>query len=228
MKQLRKRIVPMNKRAGYFEAWKLTKDKGGLPPNALLDDYLVETDRWKADFFPLWTREILVYPEIGGEFKKGKDVVDSFTDELDRRWILPASYVPEEAIGRKGVGLFVDPGDITEVGFWVEKGKVVIHPRSVVVLHPFIERSGEDGKADEETRIPLRVEPESLKNLLDKEKRSLYRVSGVGIRPLVRGGAYYWECVAACDRPDNLAIGVAYVEGRNIFQEKKPLVEGRR
>jgi len=163
---------------GYLDARKETKGIGGLPSNVLHDDCLVKGRGYESGLYPAWAREILVYPEKGGRFKKGEDVVDSQKDEKGRKWILPASYVPPEAIGVEKVGLFVDPKDVVE-----ENGKIVVHPKpnSVVILYPFIQESDSSGRVDEETRIPLEVAPK-----LSEEERSLWRIDGVGVRPLVR------------------------------------------
>ena len=207
VRKLGKRIISRGGRTGYLEARRLTK--GRLPSNVLVDDYLVSiADRWKTirNSFPLWAREILVYPEIRGKFEKGKDVVDSKKDERRRKWILPASYVPEEAIGREKVGLFVDPEDVREEG-----GNVIVHPKSIVVLSNFSQPPVESGKVDEVTRIPLVVNSDLMGRktkdtiygfprrtrfscLSDEERswfrkgevRELYRKIGVGVRPLVR------------------------------------------
>lgn len=194
-------IVPLGKNAGYLEARTLAKERGGkLPSNVLHDEYLVRSDKWRAisSYYAAWAREVLVYPEKGGRFKEGKDIVDSQTG-----WILPASYVPKEAVGRKGVGLFVDPEDVKE-----ENGKVIVHPAgSVIVLSPFIQESGNAGKVDESTRIPLALEADS-----DIDKRWLWRIDGVGVRPLVRIDDYLgYDCrrnVIAGGRP-HLVRGVA-------------------
>lgn len=208
----------MGKYGGYLEARRATEDKGGLPSNVLHDDCLGrrkecrrKTDDWRhlKGLYPAWTKEILVYPEKGGRFD-GSDVVDSETG-----WILPGEYVPEEAIGRKRVGLFVDPADIKE-----EKGKIIVHANSVLVLHPFIQRSGKGGKVHEETRIPLEVESEIWKALSSKERRWLRRINGAGVRPLHRDyGDVDWRHVDTTFRPDGI-FGVAYVNLEEATPER--------
>lgn len=172
----KKRIVrlPFYRKANYLEARRLTERKGGLPSNVLHDDYLVVTSEHNhihiQKLYPAWAREILVYPEKGGKFKKGKDVVDSETG-----WVFPVGYIPEEAVGREKVGLFVDPKNIEE-----EDGKVIVHPQTVKVLHPL----GRSGIPDEETRMPL--ENELFKQLLEEFGRWLHSRGGPGVRPLAR------------------------------------------
>ena len=195
--RLRKIIVPFPVEicAGYLRARKLTR--GRLPSNVLHDDYLVrnalrgdrEYEYWRDIewLYPAWAREILVYPEKDGQFKKGRDVVDSHKDKEGRKWIFPGSYVPQEATGRKKVGLFVDPEEITE-----ENDKVVVHakPKSIVVLNGFLQENGAYGKADEATRIPLEADLELLEKLPHRErrwlKRQLCRNDGMGVNPLHR------------------------------------------
>ncbi len=169
-------ITLLGVKAGYLEARRLAKEKGGrLPSNVLHDEYLVRSDRWKAiaRYYAAWAREILVYPAKGGKFKEGKDIVDSGTG-----WILPASYVPKEAFEKTGVGLFVDPAEVGE-----EHGRIIVHPKSgMIVLAPFIQENGNFGKVEKTTRIPLALKCES-----EASRRWLSRIDGVGVRPLVRG-----------------------------------------
>jgi len=181
-------IIYTGKDLGYLDARELVRDKGGLPSNVLHDDVLVRSDDWKQlraqNYYGAWAREVLVYPKKNGEFKKGQDVVDEFKDDKGREWVLPASSIPEVAIGRKGVGLFIDPQNI-EVN---DKRVVVLaEPKSLVILETFIQNSGEVGKVHEATRIPLFVEKDERQYLTDDQKRWLWRIDGAGVRPLVRG-----------------------------------------
>ncbi len=225
MKKNQKQIVPLMdnngrvKLAGYLEARKLTRGKGGLPSNVLHDDYLVGTNRWKdvQKAYPTWAREILVYPPKDGKFD-GRDVVDSNKDGKGRKWILPASYVPKEAVGKEKVGLFINPQEVKE-----ENGRVVVHPKSVLILHPFIQQSYSGGKVDVNTRIPLEVEYELWKTVPVEERRWLVRMDGAGVRPLVR--SLSMKDIETYRKPDN-GLRVAHVRIGNLFQEKKPLVEG--
>jgi hypothetical protein len=219
MGKVQEKMIPIGKPTGYLEARRITKGKGGLPSNVLHDNYLTRTSDWEdlIKIYPAWAREVLVYPESGGLFKKGRDVVDSQEDKKGRRWILPASCVPEEATERENVGLFVDPEAITE-----EKDKVVIHSKSTVILSRFIQESGKGGKVDEKTRIPLEVDPELWETLPDKEKRWLYRLEGVGVRPLVREYLFdrdHWQDVVASLGPDR--ISYATYTGLEVDTEKK-------
>ena len=175
-----KKIVPLGQTAGYMEARRLAAEKGmGLASNVLHDDYLARTNRWQEvkAIYPAWGRELLVYPEINGEFAKGKDIVDSETG-----WCLPATYLTDPNfvnadVFQKGIGLFVDPEDVRE-----ENSRIVVIPASIVVLVHFIQEKGVFGRVDQATRIPL-AEPRTAL----EERRFFYRISGVGVRPIVRG-----------------------------------------
>ncbi|HNT60456.1 MAG TPA: hypothetical protein PKJ97_00580, partial [Candidatus Bilamarchaeaceae archaeon] len=116
-------------------------------------------------------------PEKNGVFQGGKDVKDALTG-----MILPASHVPKEAVGRKGVGLFVVPEDVGE-----ENGKVIVHAQSVIVLDGITQVSDKwvPGKPHDIARIPLVVSAEKFGRLPEDEKRWLYRIAGEGVRPLV-------------------------------------------
>ncbi|MFH2106192.1 MAG: hypothetical protein ABII22_02950 [Candidatus Micrarchaeota archaeon] len=205
--QTQKKIVDLGD-APYLRAREISVQRGmKLASNVLHDDYLVGSNRYQKvrRVYAAWARELLVYPEQNGQFVRGKDVVDSHKDNTGREWVLPASDVPEQAIGRQKVGLFVDPENIE-----VTDKRVVIHPASVVVLDSFIQTLGNGGKVDEATRIPLEVAPELWEKLSDSEKRWLFRTAGVGVRPLVR---YVYDInnrrvVDAGNRP-GLGYGVA-------------------
>lgn len=168
------KMAPLGARAPYLDLRKLAKERGGrLPSNVLLDEYLFSNNRnsLASVSWPAWAREILAHPRKGGKFPEGRDIVDS-----DTRWALPASYVPKEAFGREGVGLFIDPEEITE-----ERGRMIVHPGKISVLSPFIQECGNEGKMDEETGIPLMAEAASR-----GERRLLWRIDDIVIRPILR------------------------------------------
>ena len=214
--QKRQIIVPTGENLGWLKARESVQARGGLPSHVLHDDILVKL--WPAlsepekeklkNYYAAWAKEVLVFPEKGGQFQKGKDVVDAHKDEAEREWVFPASSIPEEAIGKEKVGLFVDPESVE-----VNDQRVVILARSqsVIVLSSFIQTSGQMGQVDEITRVPLEVAPEVAERLTDDRKRRLYRIDGAGVRPLVRGVfGDRWHGVVANGRRDN-AFGVAYV-----------------
>lgn len=177
-------------RLEYAEAVNYAKEVGGLPSHVLLDKVTVSTapeaERLESErYWPGVARELLAYPERGGVFRKGYDVVDSFKDDRGREWILPASSIPEEALGKPYVGLFVDPS-----GLEITSRSVVVlaEPHLITPLCPFLQTKGDFGKVDGATGIPLIVPYKLEKEALHGEsKRWLWRIDGVGIRPLVRG-----------------------------------------
>jgi hypothetical protein len=181
-------LVVLDQKLNYIEAWNAAKAQNKkLAPHALHDDYLVMSDHWKTiqNVYPAWCREWLVYPEKDGMFTSGKDIVD--THELNgEKWrvIFPASYIPQQALGIKGVCLFVDPSGIVVDSTGKE---LIVHTslQSVIVLNNFLQENGW-GQADANTRIPLSVPEDVLDTLLDNQKRYLWRVSGNGVRPLAR------------------------------------------
>ena len=207
-------IVYMGKDLSYLDARELVKEKGGLPSNVLHDDILVRSEDWRQlnaqSYYAAWAREILVYPQKGDEFKKGIDLVDSAKDDKGREWIFPAYSMPEIAIGRKGVGLFVDPQEM-EVND--KRVVVLVRPESIVVLDSFIQNNGEMGRVHEATRIPLYVDKALRDQLTEEEKRRLYRIDGACVRPLVRyydAGFYDRRGVDAGYRHD-YGFGVGWV-----------------
>ncbi|MDE1860250.1 MAG: hypothetical protein KGH72_00865 [Candidatus Micrarchaeota archaeon] len=206
-------IVPTGERMGYLAAREAVRDNGGLPSNVLHDDTLVYSDAWKAlrriGYYAAWAREVLVYPSTYGKFRKGKDAVDAFRDRSGREWIFPASSIPQEALERAKVGLFVDPQHI-EVG---DKRVVVeSEPQLVVVLSLFRQNQGQRGKVDERTRVPLEVPHDAAYyGLPEDQVRWLWRTGGVGVRPLAREGLPNRQVVGAAWGQDS-RLGVASVQ----------------
>jgi hypothetical protein len=223
----RKVIVPTGQHLKWLEARNAVRDIGGLPSNVLHDDVLVYSNDWESlasmrkgdHYYPAWAKEVLVYPEVNGKFKKGIDVIDNYNFFEGRPWVFPASSIPEIAIGKEKVGLFVDPHEIE-----VSSKRVVIlaKPESVMVLTPFLQKSGH-GKVDDDTRVPLEA---FLEGLSAEQSRYLARYDGQGVRPLSR--YYYGVTVCGGNRRvdathgynpglldgDGGRIGVAYVELR--------------
>ena len=190
----------------YIDAFKAVKAKGGLPSNALHDDYLVNSDRYKElkDYYPAWAREASVYLAPDEKFQGGKDVIDSDKDEKGRQWVLPARYVPQSAIGRANLQLFVDPKEVRAT-----KDKVEIIPRSVKVL-PIPKNSGWYD-FDKETRMPIDAKPKSND---EKAKRYLWRRTTPSVRPLGRDYVVDFgdrRGVGADYRPGN-GLGVGWVK----------------
>ena len=182
-------------RVSYIEARELArKNKGSLPSNVKHDDCLIRSDDWKCvwDYYSCgaWANELLAYPEKNQTFPEGKDIVDSETG-----WILP--YAEAEAASD---GNFADELNIclfvTPLSVVCEEKRVIVHPKSTVVLRPAIQGFGIAGRADEKTRIPLDIglgtkglECESSSGLDPPSAETLrwmYRFEGTGVRPIVR------------------------------------------
>ena len=174
-------IIQTGQRLSYVKAFNLVRDIGGLPSNVLHDDTLVRSDVWKQlkSYYAAWAREVLVYPEQKGRFKKGEDVVDAYEDEAGRTWVFPASSMPEEAVGKAGVALFVDPQNVR-----IDGKRIIIDadPKSITIISPFLQENGW-GRVDERTRVPLALAPDTGEF---NAKRYLWRLNGIGVRPIVR------------------------------------------
>lgn len=197
--------------AGYLEARKLAAPFGGLATaRALRKNFDVCSPlceaRWRdittsPAHDTLWTREILVYPAFGKLFKKGEDAVDSRPGKNNIKWILPASHLPEEAIGRPGAHLLIDPENVA-----VESSGVVVHPKSTKLLVSSISSDCLDadrgiihgiGAIDGETGMPVNImafNPESGPKRDYGEGKAAYgksgkaffiRQIGTGVRPII-------------------------------------------
>ncbi len=181
-------LVVLDQKLNYIEAWTTARARNmKIAPHVLHDNYLVMSDLWKTiqNAYPVWCREWLVYPKKDGVFEPNKDVVD--THELDgEKWrvIFPASYIPQQALGIKGVGLFVDPSDIA---IYPNLKQLIIHANITppTLLTDFLQKQ-DWGQVGTNTRIPLSVSRDVLDALPDNQKRFLLRIDGDGVRPLAR------------------------------------------
>jgi len=181
--------------AGYLEARILAREgRGALPSNVEHDNCLLRSDDWKKiwQYYTCgaWANELLAYPEKNGVFTKEKDIVDSQTG-----WILPYSEAEAAADGKfageQNIGLFVLPENVVHEG-----NRVVVHPKSISVIRPFIQEFGVAGRADEKTRIPLDIglgktggaekDSADLDPPPAETLRWMYRMEGAGVRPIVR------------------------------------------
>jgi hypothetical protein len=177
--------------AGYLGATEALCEKGmHLPSNVLHDDYFAN-GKWvwlqigphMDKYYPAWAREILAYPETNGVFVSGKDIVDARTG-----CILPAQYVPQEAFGVEGIGLFIDP----EAVEWERKskkltdGRMVVHPRTIIIVNNILQEPGSVGSIDPVTRIPIYTGQFTLAKMDERKKCVLYRLRETGVRPISR------------------------------------------
>jgi len=137
------------------------------------DAMKVFLDSPEYSFYPIaegWAREAFMCPGKDGVFRRGHDIVDSLAEQLGwRSVIFPASLVPEEAIGRKGIGLFVDPLNIES-----NDNRIVILANSITTT---IVRGISEGygKVDPKTRMPLQVSEEQLESLPFNQKRYFFQ-----------------------------------------------------
>ena len=210
----RENIVPLGKKSGRLEAERIASGLGKrLPSNVLHEDYILGGEALKEakTIFPAWVREVLVYPEAYRRFNLGKDMVDSETG-WTVLWSDLMKLIPPSGLSGKNKGIVIDPMDFLE-----EEGRVIVFPRSAVILAHFIQRSG-PGKVDEATGVPLDIMPERE----DKE-RWLYRTSGAGVRPLIRfldGYDNYHRLNVGADHKPDSCFGVV-IEASEVRAAQK-------
>ena len=179
------KIRSLNTELNYLEARKAAEPYGGLPTNALHQKTLVETDEWKSPelkgYYPAFAREMSIYPKAGETMKKGEDVIDAL-DDNGRKWVYPSYCIPDEAIGKAGKALMVNPRKIIE-----EEREVTIiaNPyKDVTVLSNFPQSTGWTQTFGADNHV--------------------WRLSGAGVRPLLRDFDGFGGCG---DRRD---VGVGY------------------
>ncbi len=204
-------VIPIGENMGWLEAREAVMKKGGLPSNVALDDALIYSKEWvrlrKKGYYNAWTKEVLVFPISGGAFAKGKDVFDAYKDALGRSWTFPAGCIPDAAIGKKNVGLFVDPEKVE-----VTSKKVTIYANwhSVLILSPFIQKLGHAGVVDRRTRVP--VQASNVEGVSDDRRRWLWRREGAGVRPIARDVSYFYfarACIYSCRQHNVLGVATA-------------------
>ena len=160
-----------NRKLTYLEARNAAEPYGGLPTNALHQKILVETYDWKSPelkgYYPAFAREMSIYPYAGETMKKGEDVIN--VDNKGRKWVYPAYCIPDEAINKVGKALMVNPRKIIEE----EKEVTIIADpnKDVTVLSDFPQRSDWTRTFGADNYV--------------------WRLSGAGVRPLVRGFDVY-------------------------------------
>lgn len=194
---------------------------GGLHSHAAYDKSLMDTINWKTEgrLRPTWMREVFVYPSNeNGVFEKGKDAVDAFDpafkDVPCKQWVFPASCIPKEVIGQRGIGLYVDPG-IGQETIEETENRIVVLPKSIIILSPILQFS-DWGKADPATGMPLAIPIDSN----EQNNRYLWRIEGkglrfkntieAGVRPLVRtcndGWSNRWDVIANARQDSELGV----------------------
>ena len=189
------KIWLLNRKLNYLDARNAAEPYGGLPTNALHQKILVETDEWKSPklkgYYPAFAREMSIYPKSGETIKKGEDVIDAFLDNNGRKWVYPSYLIPDEAINQVGKALMVNPRKIIEE----EKEVTIIADpnKDVTVLSDFPQSSGW-------------TQTFGADNLV-------WRLSGAGVRPLVRGFfGIGRDIVVGCWLGDNFGVGYESIE----------------
>lgn len=209
--ETRLRITDYN--TGYLEARIIAEARNGrLLSNREMDYLFVKTELWREfrrmGVYNYNTDSIVAYPTKNEVLKRG--------DLLSGNLIVPGSSVPKEAIGKLNMALFFEHPLIEQDGdMWVISP---MSTKSVIILDSFIQNSGEMGKEDKITGMPLAISLKEAKRLDDKQRRWLYRFDnyeGFTIGPVVRsvdvlddrryvGVGYGIE----------VALGVAYVQSK--------------
>lgn len=215
-------IVKLGTANSYPQARKMAAERGmELAPYLLVDRHVAKVGG------VLVAKELLAHPEKNGVFQKGRDINDSITNLS-----IPASEVPKDAFGRTGTGMLVVPRNGNK-GLEPSKGRIYIHPSSIVVFTGMIQTPNEwvPGKPHETLGVPVAISPEEFARLSEEEKRWFLRIAGEGVRPLVRGdygwGGYVGRFVYACFGADR-AFGVAGVSASDAHAASgmAPIVRG--
>ncbi len=185
----------------YLEARKAAEPYGGLPTNALHQKILVETDEWKSPelkgYYPAFAREMSVYPKPWETMKKGEDLIDPYLDDKGRKWVYPSYCIPDEAIGQSDKALMVNPRKIIEE----EKEVTIIADpyKDVTVLSDFPQSSD-------------RAQIFGADNFV-------LRVSGAGVRPLVRSFYGLAGCYGRHDVGVSCRLGGRFGVGYESLEE---------
>jgi len=214
-------IYPTFKKVDYLAARKIAKEANAfLPSNVLHDDILLNSNRWKSlakrNSYPMWADEISAHPEKGGVFLRGRDIVDARTG-----WVLPfseaASCAKEEFVNRKRTGLIITPEEVSS-----EKGKVIVHPKSIIIIHPRVEVFGVPGQVDEKTRTPVDIGLGALASQLAKNIDPLpsenlrwqYCFEGETVSAIKRYVQDFRRGIfeISWNAPDTAYVGLAYLQ----------------
>jgi hypothetical protein len=124
--------------ASWLNARKLAAGYGGLPSIFLLNkDPGGPGGSGDCTGQNFWSRQVLVHPARGCAFTNANVVEDHGSTG---QWVLPAKYIPEQAIGKQNLALLIVPATVrTEeypgptADFTYERR--ILHPKSVRVLN---------------------------------------------------------------------------------------------
>ncbi len=202
------RTAPPHKKGGWLEirllidALRDSLQGVRMPTNADSDRLLNRPLNEFIEAVSFWNNSVLVTPARGTSFGKG-DFNDPQTDPQGRKWALPASAIPPEAVGVKSAALFLD-NPVIEIDDVTRS--VFLLPREVHVLIgiPPIEEVW--AHRDPHTGIPL----VGLANGTSAEDlRQLRRTKHNGIRPIYRiaGEPSFFKTVGADYFPGAIKSG---------------------
>jgi hypothetical protein len=155
---------------------------------------------------------MVVHGEKDKPFKKGKDVVDCKTG-----WIFPASSIPDEAVGERGIALKLN----SFMPSTNAKGKIVIEatPRDIAILNSFPKCSGWGIiMGGNTTGIPTALsakEIEAINKSNPEMLRWLERLSGAAIRPISHNITHEGRAIDMTANPE-YSLGVVIVYNKQI------------
>ncbi|MCL5101226.1 MAG: hypothetical protein M1348_01280 [Candidatus Parvarchaeota archaeon] len=129
--------------------------------------------------------------------KKGEDLIDPYLDDKGREWVYPSYCIPDEAINQVGKALMVNPRKIIEE----EKEVTIIADpyKDVTVLSDFPQSSD-------------RAQTFGADNFV-------LRVSGAGVRPLVRSFYGLAGCYGRRDVGVSCRLGGRFGVGYESIEE---------
>ncbi len=165
----------------------------------------------RKGFWPALSGYFLIYPGIGKTFRKGTDFEDMYGDSHGRKLIVPASSIPEEAIGLENACLCLPPTNIDP-----DNRRTIIEAvRSTVITHTgFPQEERSFGKPDPVTLVPL-IDEEVLAMSSEERRRTLCelrRISGDGIRVPIIGEYRY-----GLDPNNHNSVYAGYAEYKNQY-----------
>ena len=175
-------IFPLGIRRPYFEARKEVEKRGKLPSQRDFHQENVLTETWKdkEKEYPLWGREIYVYPQVDRTFQKGQKIVDSESKltVID----IEKALSPDEYINRIAVVLIIT--EIAEINEY--NGSITIIPKVIVPLSNVLRSTNIElpGLLDKDNLLPYppkRAPQSSLRKM-----GSFWTSEHMGVRPAVR------------------------------------------
>ena len=167
---------------GYFEARKFANRAGGkLISHVLLDKCLTDkedTEKIKDSFGAIYANEIVAYPRRGGWFIKG-DLSGA------NCLISPQSHVPDEAIFKPGICLFIDA---KEEKIERRNSKIYLLPdkEDIIIVKNFVSGYGGQGHLHSQTGLVVSRSPKKICNARQSLARFCCTNKEGGVWPLYR------------------------------------------